>query len=500
FLSVLAVSISLALLGYRYIIYPAFLSPLSKIPNAHFTASFCPWWMRWNRRGGREGIYSIYEAHQQKGSIVRLGPNEVSVASIDGLRKVYVGGFEKPRWYAEQFMHYQTPNLVSMVSPKEHAERRRALSHVYSKSYLLNSKDIQVISAAIIFERLLPILEARAQGGAPVDLYQVNRAVGSDFMSAYVFGIRNSTNTICDATHGQELFSKIDALLRNLSSGQKVRQEVEALGLWHCQAASLLLQQPSSPQKDLSHLSTEPVVFASLQNRLPKSQRANLAINPGVASETLDHFMAGSEGTKTTLTFLQWELSKRLPMQARLQKELSTLNPPIKPDFRMQGNACGHQESQLLPSFQALDALPLLDAIVQESLRVYPASQAPQFRVTPPGGCTIDQRFYVPGDVQISTAVFCMHRNEAVFPDPASWKPERWMKEQDPARIEEMRRWFWAFGSGPRTCIGRHFVMLVMKIMVAAVYTNYTTSIVDDEGMEQADTFLGHPIGEKLML
>ena len=40
----------------------------------------------------------------------------------------------------------------------------------------------------------------------------------------------------------------------------------------------------------------------------------------------------------------------------------------------------------------------------------------------------------------------------------------------------------------------------VMKLMVAAIYTNYTTSIIDDEGMEQADAFLGHPVGEKLLL
>jgi hypothetical protein len=39
-----------------------------------------------------------------------------------------------------------------------------------------------------------------------------------------------------------------------------------------------------------------------------------------------------------------------------------------------------------------------------------------------------------------------------------------------------------------------------MKMVVAAIYTNYTTDIVDDNGMEQADSFLGHPIGEKLVL
>ncbi|KAK7178452.1 cytochrome P450 3A12 [Paraphaeosphaeria sporulosa] len=498
FFSILGVSILLVLLGYRYFLYPAFLSPLSRIPNAHITVSVCPLWMWWKRRGGREGTRSIFAAHRQKGPIVRLGPKEVSVASVDGLRQIYAGGFMKPKWYAEQFMHYRNPNLVSMVSPTDHAERRRALSHVYSKSHLLSSRDMRLLSDAIIFKSLFPILEVSAQRQVPVDFYQLNRAIGSDFMSAYLFGLPNSTNTICDARERRDLFRDTDALLRSLTSGGKVRQVIEARGLQLCQAASELVRHPSLHRK-LTQPSTEPVVFASLHNRLPKVPEANDAIDSGVLSEMLDHFLAGPEGTKTTLTFLQWELSKQPSLQARLRQELSTLSPAMKPTSRTQADPSGRQATRLLPSFQALDALPLLDAIVQESLRVYPASQAPQFRITPPGGCTIEQHFHVPGGVLISTAVFCMHRNEDVFSNAWSWEPERWMQE-DAARLEEMKRWFWAFGSGPRTCIGRHFVALVMKIVVAAIYTNYTTAIIDDDGMEQADTFLGHPIGEKLVL
>jgi len=39
-----------------------------------------------------------------------------------------------------------------------------------------------------------------------------------------------------------------------------------------------------------------------------------------------------------------------------------------------------------------------------------------------------------------------------------------------------------------------------MKLVVAAIYTNYTTEIVDAEGIEQADTYVSGPVGEKLVL
>ena len=29
-----------------------------------------------------------------------------------------------------------------------------------------------------------------------------------------------------------------------------------------------------------------------------------------------------------------------------------------------------------------------------------------------------------------------------------------------------------------------------MKLVITAIYTNYTTEIVDDEGIEQADTYV----------
>ena len=39
-----------------------------------------------------------------------------------------------------------------------------------------------------------------------------------------------------------------------------------------------------------------------------------------------------------------------------------------------------------------------------------------------------------------------------------------------------------------------------MKVVVAAIYTNYTTYVIDDEGIEQMDTMVARPAGEKLIL
>lgn len=90
-------AISLAL--YRFIIYPTFISSLSKIPNAHWSAPFSPVWVLWTRFCNHENRY-LHAAHLKLGPVIRVAPNELSVNDVTGLRTVYAGGFEKGQWYS----------------------------------------------------------------------------------------------------------------------------------------------------------------------------------------------------------------------------------------------------------------------------------------------------------------------------------------------------------------------------------------------------------------
>lgn len=93
---------------YRTVIYPIYLSPLAKIPNAHPLAPITQLWMDWRRYSGRE-VQTTYQAFQEKGPVVRLGPNEVAVNMIDGgVRTAHGHGsenFDKSSWY-DFFMNH----------------------------------------------------------------------------------------------------------------------------------------------------------------------------------------------------------------------------------------------------------------------------------------------------------------------------------------------------------------------------------------------------------
>lgn len=99
-------AVALGCFLYKYLVYPMFFSPLAKAPCAHWSAAFSPLWMLWIRFKLRENR-TIWNAHQQLGPVVRLGPNELSVNDYHGgLKTIYVGGFEKIQWYANMFENY----------------------------------------------------------------------------------------------------------------------------------------------------------------------------------------------------------------------------------------------------------------------------------------------------------------------------------------------------------------------------------------------------------
>ena len=108
FSSISAVTVGglLSLLLFKWVIYPALLSPLSKIPNAHFTASISPAWILWKRFRGQNNN-AIHAAHRKFGPIVRLAPSELSInCVVGGIKTVYSGNFDKHDWYPRVFGAY----------------------------------------------------------------------------------------------------------------------------------------------------------------------------------------------------------------------------------------------------------------------------------------------------------------------------------------------------------------------------------------------------------
>lgn len=459
--------LALALLT-QYILRPAVLSALSKIPAAHWTAHFSASWMSRRRKLGCESR-SIFAAHRRHGPVVRLGPDEVSVMSLEGVRKIYGGGFERTRWF-DEFMNYGAPNLVTLYGREEHARRRRMVSNVFSKSFIQRSHDFHVLGAVILWERLLPVLVDAARNGQGVDFYKLGFALGAEFMSAYEFGIQNGYDLV---SRGRE--ERRDAYL--LEGQRKLRgtegpvqaklsaEELEAqcMTMIEMTREDMQSQFPEDGDAQGEHQRrTGPVSFANLSDNIfEKEDKLSLGdARKHIASEMLDNIEAAREGIGLMLTYVTHELSLHPKTQESLRKEL-------RDAFVYSPTVAVHQFDA--DSLRTLDSLSLLDAVVNETFRLRPPAPGPQRRWVPKGGVEING-FYIPAGVTVHVAPYCIHREPTVFPDAESWRPDRWLKTDDSLdeqknskevqRPDSPRQHIFAFSSGGRTCLGNHFATI----------------------------------------
>ncbi|KAL8825593.1 MAG: hypothetical protein Q9170_007737 [Blastenia crenularia] len=502
---------------YKYIIYPAFYSPLAAIPAAHFTASWSPLWILWVRYSSIE-VQTIHKAHVKHGPIVRLGPNEISVNCVDGgIRTIYAGGFEKWSFY-DQFENYGVPNMFSTKESKPHSIRKRMMTNVYSKTYVQSSKEAYLNTRSILFDRLLPVLDASAADESPIDVYELNYATTMDFATSYIFGLSNDSNFIQDVEMRKKYlswhfkrdehgfwFQELPRFAR-LVQGIGIRlvpqwvdaanNEIEAWLLRMCKRAQQATDTPDG-YTGMEKV-TRPVVYRQLSEAFKKSaakseeeekaakEVASEEIH--IASELLDHVVAGMDTSAITLTYLLWEVSRNPRQQKALRNEMRQLSPSLTVG-----------KSPNMPGARCIDACPILHAVVMETLRRHTAIPGSQPRITPSTSTSLAGSPPLPPGVRVSAQAYSLHRNEGAFPDAERWNPERWFWA-DEKKKDEMMRWFWAFGSGGRMCIGSNFAMQELKYVTAAIYSNFETSIVDDTGMEQVDSYTAGPVEDQLQL
>lgn len=521
---------------YRFIVYPLLLSPLARIPNAHWSSPLSPLWILYIRFMRRENAV-LYELHKRHGPVVRLGPGDLSINDIDAVRTIYGGGFDKTDWYSV-FDNYGVQCMFSALPSKDHSTRKRVISNVYSKSSIHNSAALRAQAHVVLHDRLLPTLRDSAHASqAPqgIDVHALFAGAAMDFITAYIFGARCGTDFIRRQgyrEHWMHLYKArsdygffpqelplLTRLLRYIPLCSPYPTWVDLandeLGKWNGKMCNEAMASGNSAravpdEKVAVSVADEPVVLRALEAGLQKGkisddendrQTTSSSKDLTIHSELFDHVLAGQETAGIAMTYIAWHLSKSPEVQQFLQNELRTLSPGI----RMSTDANVHQPT--IPDPKTLDALPVLHAVIMETLRLHAPIPGPQPRRTPNLGCQLGG-FAVPGGVRVAALAHTLHRDEGVFPKPDEWDHTRWMVDGtangDPQGVNEARRamdrQFWAFSSGGRMCIGSNFAMHEIKLIVAAIYSNFTTHIVDDEGMEQADGYTVGPVSGRLYL
>lgn len=329
----------------------------------------------------------------------------------------------------------------------------------------------------MIVSRILPLLESAVIEQKPVEVLELSYASAMDFITAFIFGLQNGTNFIQDVSARRNFLTTyqrprpyrfwaselpgLKSILNKFApvteprTVQEATQVFEDWTLSHAKAAEKSLAAKVSDEENIP--TTTPVVYSQVQRSTLKSPFP-YPQDLQIATELQDHLAAGHETSGITLCYLFHELSSHPDLQARLRAELLTLSPAVVQQQQQHPPSSSPSDPQL-PSPQSLDALPLLHACLMETLRLHAAIPGPEPRVTPARPTSLAGSPPLPPGVRVSAQPYTLHRRADVFPDPEAWKPERWLDGGGEERRAEMGRWFWAFGSGGRMCIGSNFAM-----------------------------------------
>lgn len=444
----------------------------------------------------RRRMYYVHALHQKYGPVVRIAPNEIDVSDPQAVQAIHkIGsGYIKAAWYdlfappapkgcgepGQRFV-----GLFASRDTKRHAAMRRLFARTFSTSSLLTNWD-EVIRAKVTLavRRIRAEAEAGAGPGAGADVLKWWTLMAIDIVTHLCFG---------ESFHSLELGKQtplIDALQRAGLAGILTlefplvgwlgrRLPIPAVQeIFHAddvvdEYGVIAYQNLRSGDVNLKNLFGLALASADNAKELEKPEQQTF-IEQTVRYESTNLLFAGSDTTAATLTYLVWAVLKQPTLRDALEEEIAGLSETLSQD-------------------ELLNRAPLLNSVIEETLRLYAAAPSALPREVPAGGATMCGHF-IPGGTTASAQAYTLHRDPNAFSDPLTFDGWRFLKQSTtPAQKAALL----PFGLGSRVCLGINLAMLELRFATALFFRECRGAKLcpetTDVSMEMMDVFLISP-------
>jgi cytochrome P450 len=180
-----------------------------------------------------------------------------------------------------------------------------------------------------------------------------------------------------------------------------------------------------------------------------------------IRDEVMTLLFAGHDTTTSTLAFMVYELARAPEL----------LEPVLAEQARVLGD--GEPASTIGAAHLRGDALPELEMVIDETLRMYPAAWIGPRRSVEPfefAGRT------VPGRVYVNYSSWVTHHLPHVYPEPERFLPARMAPER---KAELPKGAYVPFGGGSRMCIGMRFGQLEIRTIATLLLHRFRLDLPD---------------------
>jgi cytochrome P450 len=131
-------------------------------------------------------------------------------------------------------------------------------------------------------------------------------------------------------------------------------------------------------------------------------------------------------------------------------------------------------DATLPREWEQLKLFTYLDAAHSETQRL--RTVAPYIGLTSNADCVVADTF-IPKNTAVIVATAGEGFDDTLFPEPAAFRPERWIAEHRPKREEDPARRVFPFGGGSRLCPGRFLALTEIKMVVAMIVRNFDLTL-----------------------
>jgi cytochrome P450 len=285
--------------------------------------------------------------------------------------------------------------------------------------------------------------------GTSFDVQDLAQAISLEVILQAIFGVR-----------GTERLERFDRAVREVMGALGpyvgfafLRRSFGGFGPWarfqRRRAALAALVDQEIAARRSSDPGNEDILSLLLAARYEDGGAMN---NAEVFDQLLTLVAAGHETTMIALSWAFHWLHRNPVALARVQAELDALRGDPEP--------------------QTLTRLPYLDAVIQETLRLYPVVPLATRRLARPFEV---KGFTVPAGLTIGLATGLVHYREDLYPEPTRFRPERFLdKSFGPAE-------YFPFGGGARRCLGAAFAMYELKVVLATLLDTLRLRPADDQ-------------------
>ncbi|KAJ6584478.1 cytochrome P450 [Mycena capillaripes] len=390
----------------------------------------------------RNRHHKVKALHDKYGRVVQTGPNTVSFLSSSAIRQIYNSSNALDKTTAYDVQHLQGEGLFFIKDKATHNCRRRIWNRSFSEQALLQYHDHLVVEA----QRLIHWLLKRTADNGQVDLVRILPQYSFDSINA-VFFSGNAFPSLLDSDDPAQIapeaskFFALSEVLTHIEPLFHLAMYIPGISMFmgfeklSINAALKRLKNGPTFQDGISH-------WLDGDESQPKLDPSDLPIE----AETI--LIGGADTIGGVAVFVLYFLLANPRWMALLRQELDN-----------------HAEEQALDyRLRSLDELPILNSVIQESLRLgTPLPGLP--RIVPEGGIIIDGH-HVPSGTVVNVPVWAYHLDEEYFPNATAFDPGRWIED---GKFSPAKTSLLVFGGGPFNCVGQKLVFVQFRIMIATL-------------------------------